>query len=819
MRFLAHGGVSRADRSQFGTWPEIPSGLLLDVRGTASDSPAFGLGMLQSRPFLIHRQSTGADAPAYTFLLEPRHEDFERFHWNAAWLLASLLADPVGHRLLVEEPEHATADAITGLLDACDPVDLQAVPVPQAMLGQLTRAAIERGDFAGDISGLVPDGRPSCIRFAAALESVPVAFRTGRGWLVGGVETHAEILGCAVLFDGPGTEFADAAPGIRTATQLQEFAQSNGAVAHLLETPWSDWGPQGQGLIHGLKILDELETRPTQALELLNSMPAREGILAKEIRAAASHMMDDVSTRLDFAPTMLFLEKAEQGQRRVAESELERLDQGALVHYFSSRGVPPAPWPQWFEPSPSLKNELWTRAIATAKNGFADLVKQAFADIAPDASRSDDALDVALAGIHVARECGDDTLEWESFLSLPAYPELATPLAEWVRDDVRRMRGDWQMGYLVFGGDPGGRELGRMKLPGAVIGRLINALCDALEGPRSSAAGEWLDALATSPLRELVPDEAKKRLAATAHGEWAAEEIARNAEASVAASEEATAAEEKEKAGSGWLSGMVERLRASEPAPEAQPHNEPEEQESEEETATREPEPETDAVEPEEEFVAEAQNDVPEPPVEPVVTEEPEAPALPRHIEPLATPIPAEEPAEPQPVEAAQLPSDIEDRLTEWILGGDASDDVHADREMIEFLADRSAADMEALREVFAGLNSGLLYRLASRAAENPQLLESVSHAVTADTLDQIISDAADYDPRNLARQAAEHLIRHRQNGGSGAIGDALVRVLRVRQQDMWDALVQELRAIDETLLLDESTDADDPYRLDTKNS
>src|SRR5262245_1592383 len=84
VRFLAYGGPSHAERARMGVWPEIPGGVLLDPRGIAVGAPAFGLGVLRGRPFLVYREmcGEGPSAVVTSFLIEPRREDFERFHWN-----------------------------------------------------------------------------------------------------------------------------------------------------------------------------------------------------------------------------------------------------------------------------------------------------------------------------------------------------------------------------------------------------------------------------------------------------------------------------------------------------------------------------------------------------------------------------------------------------------------------------------------------------------------------------------------------------------------------------------------------------------------
>lgn len=841
VRFLAHGGAPRTERARLGTWPEIPSGLLLDVRGIAREAPAFGLGMLQTRPFLIYRElnDEGPDAPAYSFLLEPRPEDFERFRWNAAWLLASLLADESARRLLIEEPELVTTETLTGLLDRCAPLDLQTARVPKVLAGQLTRAALEQGRFRISPAHIGLEERPYCMDFAAALEGVPVAFRTSRGWLVGGMESHAEILGCAVLLGEPSAKPADPAPGLAALARLEGFAGSNAEVARLLATPWSDWGTQGQALIHGLKILDELEAQPTQALELLGSVPAREGLLAAEIRSAARRIMQDSSAALEFTATTLLLEEAEAEGRQVAPATLERLDRGALLHFFCDRGIPPAPWPAWIEILPDLKAELWARLLASAENGWADIATRALEDIAPEGARSDAALEVVLVGIQAARERGDGPLEWEGFASLSVYPELPPLLALWARDEVPRMRGDWQTAYLLLGGDPGGSELNQAKVSAPVAGRLVTAICEALEGPHHETARTWLESLARSPLRDRVPMKTKLKLPTAAGGRWAALGALRQAYEGASGSADAASPDEhpflqrelealaKQKPGSppdvsalravfggelpehtqrvlsrwtkssepdgpheshesSWLAGVAERLRMGKAPQEATPVESGPEEEEKLPAASAEPVPPSIPA-------AEPARAEPSP-----VTDD--APALMPDPQPQPGLQPEQEP-QPEPVVDEEPSPDLEEHVREWILGGDAEDDRRADEELTRLFEESSERQLAAVRAALEGFNSGILYRLAARAACHPRLLDGVARAADAEMLDQIVSDAADYDPQGLARQAAERLRCQRREGPAGAVDESIRRLLRSRQRDTWDGLIQEFRAIDEALL------------------
>lgn len=516
---------------------------MLDVRGPGPGVPAFGLGVLQGRPFLIYRelQRDGDGWVGYTFLLEPRREDFELYRWNGAWLLASLLADTDARRLLIDEPDNATEHTLGHALDRCTPIALVEDASAELLGGLLVRSSLEGEKFTASMTGVNLDPQTRIESMAAALHKVPIAFRTGRGWLVRGVDSHAAILGCALLFEGPSPVSADPGAGYKALARLEGIAAGNEPVADLLGKPYSDWDARGQGLLHGLRILEQLDTRTVQGWDLLQSVPAREGLLKSEIRAAALRTMELYRQPLPFEPTMLMLEDADAGNRTLAPDLVERLDHGALVRFLVTHQTPPNPWPAWMATPRTLKAELWTRTIESAKDGWAGLVRRALEDLSPEGHPDPPAFGVVAAGIAKARAAGTSPGDWSSFAQ---HPELRSLLANWSLENVKKMRGDWQATYLTLGDDPGGRALAKTNVAAPVAARLVTYMWDQLAGPNGTLARAWIDALATSPLRDVVPIATKLELAVTAGGRWTTLERLRRAYEGDAVSGEPASPEE-----------------------------------------------------------------------------------------------------------------------------------------------------------------------------------------------------------------------------------------------------------------------------------
>jgi len=231
--------------------------------------------------------------------------------------------------------------------------------------------------------------------------------------------------------------------------------------------------------------------------------------------------MADSNQTLGPEPTAHLLAEAERRARRLDAAAVEKLDRIALLSFLSGLGVPPAPWPAWIELTPDLRADLWMRVMASAPKGWAALAVLALQDLAPDGERSEPALEIARRGIETARARGGSPLEWQALVKHSACLELSPLVSEWARANVTRMRGDWETAYIVLGDDPGGSALARANIPSPIVGRIVTRMCEALRGPQGEIARVWLDALAISPLRDAVPMEIKLELSAAAGDAWA----------------------------------------------------------------------------------------------------------------------------------------------------------------------------------------------------------------------------------------------------------------------------------------------------------
>ncbi len=97
MRIFAFGGTRYAERARVGAWPEDFS-VTAEFEDTYSlpfgrQLLSYGAGVRDGQPFLIVRQRQNEDdrgGYAYTVLLDPGEDVWERFGFNAARLLLAI---------------------------------------------------------------------------------------------------------------------------------------------------------------------------------------------------------------------------------------------------------------------------------------------------------------------------------------------------------------------------------------------------------------------------------------------------------------------------------------------------------------------------------------------------------------------------------------------------------------------------------------------------------------------------------------------------------------------------------------------------------
>jgi hypothetical protein len=255
MRYYAFGGNTYATRRTIGAWtlPEPGRERILGSKtGVEGESDVvYGVSLLGGAPFLILREHQDAGPPRwypYTILLDPGEALWERFDWNAGTLAARLLATrddaSAVARQFWKRPEELQPAELAAWLDALpDPTPAPALaPGTEratsesglAALDELLAASMAAStSLVVNASSLNLDVRPAASDFARALAQVPVAFRLGRGFLVGASAEHGAYYGTPLVLsdnhaDGtslnasPNASPSDHADGSREADGARE---------------------------------------------------------------------------------------------------------------------------------------------------------------------------------------------------------------------------------------------------------------------------------------------------------------------------------------------------------------------------------------------------------------------------------------------------------------------------------------------------------------------------------------------------------------------------------------------------------------------
>ena len=117
MRLLVFGGTAYIERRRIGSWSShLNTEVLQDRSGLSEERPVFGIGFDSNAPYLIFRKIVPAGDRTYpiSVLIEPPHEIWEQFQWNAALLIHALFGtkELVGNDLLKFPESYNSEDSL-----------------------------------------------------------------------------------------------------------------------------------------------------------------------------------------------------------------------------------------------------------------------------------------------------------------------------------------------------------------------------------------------------------------------------------------------------------------------------------------------------------------------------------------------------------------------------------------------------------------------------------------------------------------------------------------------------------------------------------
>lgn len=479
-RLLAYGGTSFSERRRIGQWPAIPEATLRDGYGLTANAWCFGFGIVDKQPFLIFRQRQNVENRGgypFSLLLDPGEAVWSRFEWNPASVADVLIRETPD--ALFRTPENCSADTLEKHMAALTYSGVSSsAPVTLSYLVVSAIVAVEPLGYAG---------RPQASELAMALAALPVCFRAGTGWLVGGALAHGRALGAMLVLDnqtsgdwGLGQSTLGAWEAVRTHAAVRERE---------IQPAWM-WPESAADFLNAVMLLRDIETSASATDELvLRAEKAR--ALQAEIDGAVEALLTSGSGSIGPRASVMLIRTALEGKRSITQSVVERLDSATLAAELRKHGSPPTDIPKELPVSRDFHLGLWTRYLETLSSEVGRNLKTAMDQLGP----APELIASALAALPGSDE---DLIYWKRFQG------LEEPLRnEALRRFSRRVPGSAKA-YLLLGDDPGGPLANDVLTQDEDAARLVSEL-KSVEKDYPEEAGAWLTAFKKSPLRKRLP--------------------------------------------------------------------------------------------------------------------------------------------------------------------------------------------------------------------------------------------------------------------------------------------------------------------------
>lgn len=517
-RFLAYGGTRFDERARIGVWPVIPLGALGDFYGLRPDADAYGVGILESRPFLIFRRQLIADSRGgypLTLLLDPGEAVWANSRWHAAALLNELLKSPALEQL-VQTPEKCTAaDVVAPFLNI--PEEAPITPIFGSSLGrQLAYSVFRQRTLILTPAQLGLQRRPKPEWVTTTLASSFPAFRIGAGWLIGGGSAHASAFGVKLILDDqgdPGSNPPDASSSMaifQSVDTLNHHPSSLNSLSPYFEKPVWLWPHSTEQVEQGLRLLADLSTDagPEDSFEKTRGY-SPDLPFAGFIRTTAVDRAVRSQGILKGPRAWLILEEALAQRFEIVPPLAERLGADFFLQELPARGYPPAPLPPTIQLGPDLLVHLWKQCLNETIGPPQALLIHLLEQLpAVQQDKLEELVQVAM------QKNIDDFGPWSK---LANNPRIGNIVRKRIREELgRRLKESPRdfdaKAYLLYGDDPGLKKLEAdlNAFPNAGDAKQIAVDCvstwiEMLKSDDRDKAEECLQNLACSPLRSWIP--------------------------------------------------------------------------------------------------------------------------------------------------------------------------------------------------------------------------------------------------------------------------------------------------------------------------
>jgi len=299
-------------------------------------------------------------------------------------------------------------------------------------------------------------------------------------------------------------------------------------MRQMSEQPVFEWKlPEGKSLDRYLEGIITLSGYLTKEKSSAEEPEVGTGLeseieLARNIGAlSGTHDLDERATRLVVRQHFKY-------NITLKNENVARLHPETLILELSEQKKRPTYEDSRLRLPPDIRLGVWRKLIETKEDvgEIPSLLIDAAKDLSPELAKNGVTYAQLSELAHLAVQLtatGESLQSWVEYREIRELPNLTN---EYLRNEVRcrakEGRAGWPIDYLVFGNDEGGALLALFGLEGNELALLVTMLLGKAQGNEmfSQEATHWLNALASSPLRENVPLQKKIEVAKTLNGQW-----------------------------------------------------------------------------------------------------------------------------------------------------------------------------------------------------------------------------------------------------------------------------------------------------------
>ncbi len=519
MRLLVYGGTGYYERQRIGSWETISREALEDTYGLPQDKNIYGVGLPDNQPALIFRQRQQTETVrsyAYTLLLDPGRNIWERFGWNGAAFAQVLFEDAheTAERLL-KNPEGLYLDTLEKVLHGLMPREdiftfsqksFGGIDVRQALwIG----ATFDSSLLDIPLSAFEFKERPNFSEMAKFISSMPQSFRTGFGWIVGGSGQNGRCLGAKFALDGAVDETHSTEKLIVLGRQIFEAVQTianHEGFEEFNSKPLWEWTEKAsvnsEQVAHRLILLAEIlkdssfsKTSLSNVINTLSETP----FLEREIRRAAQGRAFSKGEKLTDKHTNFVLQNHLSFDLPL-EGNLSLLDEKTVAKKFLEEDLDHTKLQHF---PLTVRDLVWQSLLARTRSNE-DVPSLLFSAIDDFEGCADNLIPSLVQIVRQRMRHTNFSLHyWRNYRRHRHWHLVEVILAETALERAAQNTEGWEFEYLLFAKDDGGKRLFNIKINKEKLRATVQNFVSHLRtnGDFALEARRWLSALADSEIR------------------------------------------------------------------------------------------------------------------------------------------------------------------------------------------------------------------------------------------------------------------------------------------------------------------------------